>query len=66
MKNCVTVDDFLPELKSTCVLTVSTDYSRPDTLTPFLNSVVLHRLEREGVVKSQKVGVGKFKVELVK
>lgn len=66
MKNFVTVEDFLPEIKSTRVLTVSTDYNRPDTTTPFLNRVALHRLEREGVVTSQKVGVGKFKVELVK
>lgn len=66
MKNFVTLEDFLPEIKSTRVLTVSTDYNRPDTLTPFVNSIVLNRLVREGTVKSQKVGVGKFKVELVK
>lgn len=66
MKNFVTYEEFLPALKSTRTLTVTTEYSRPDTTTPFLNTVVLNRVLSEGVARAEKVGVGKYRVELVK
>lgn len=66
MKNFTTYEDFLPELKANRTLVVTTDYSRPDTDTPFLNRVVLNRLKSEGVVKSTSLGVGRHKVEFIR
>jgi hypothetical protein len=66
MKNYVTYEEFLPVLKSSRTLTVTTEYNRPDTQTPFVNSAVLHRLEEEGRIRDTKVGPGKHLVELVR
>jgi len=66
MKNYVTYEEFLPVLKSSRTLTVTTDYNRPDTQVPFLNRVVLHRLQEEGRITDTKVGPGKHLVELVR
>lgn len=66
MKNFVTFEEFLPALKSSRTLTVTTEYSRPDTTTPFVNSIVLNRAVSEGLAQSEKVGVSKFQVKWVK
>ena len=65
MKNYATYEDFLPVLKSTKVLTVTTDYARPETGVPFVNTVVLHRLQSEGKIKVTKLGPNRLEVKKV-
>lgn len=66
MKNYSTYEEFLPVLKSSRTLTVTTDYSRPDTFIPFVNSIVLNRMKSEGRIRDTKVGPGKYLVELLR
>jgi len=47
MKNFVDEKDFLPELKGTKGITVTTDYGRVDTTVPFVTTPLLHRLRDE-------------------
>lgn len=63
MKNYLTEADFLPNLPRNRAITVTTDYIRPDTETPFVNSVVLRKLSREGRIQVEKVkGPYKYRV----
>lgn len=62
MKNYVTYEDFLPVLKTSKVLTVTTDYSRPETGVPFVNKIVLNRLQSEGNAVVTKVGPNRLEV----
>jgi len=66
MKNFVTYDEFLPEIKSTKTLVVTSEYNRVDTETPFLNKMVIDRLVREGKVEAEKIGSQRFKVSIRK
>lgn len=66
MKNYVTYEDFLPALKSSRTLTVTTDYNRPDSETPFVNAIVLNRMKSEGRIKDTKIGAGKHLVEMLR
>lgn len=62
MKNYATYEEFAPALKTSKVLTVTTDYSRPETQIPFVNSVVLNRLSSEGKVTVTKTGPNRLEV----
>lgn len=66
MKNFTTYEEFLPVLKSSGNLVITTDYNRPDSFLPFVNGVVLNRMKSEGLVSVDKVGPGRVKVALRK
>jgi len=54
MFNYTDAKDFLPALPNNKAITVSTEYDRPDKLTPFVSPVVLRRLQAEGKVTASK------------
>lgn len=66
MKNYVSYEDFLPDIKSQKTVVITEEYTRVDSEIPFLNRVVRHRMESEGVIRSEKVGPGLRKVVWVK
>lgn len=66
MKNFLTEADFLPELKTGKSLTVTTDYNRIDTSIPFVNRVVLNKLQSDYLIEVDKdKGAYKYKVRLI-
>lgn len=65
MKNYVTYEDFLPVLKSNKTLTITTEYNRPDTMTPFVNTVVISRLLSEKKISVTKVGPSRLEVKRI-
>lgn len=66
MKNYVTEAEFLPTLKSSRTLTVTTDYNRVDTETPFVNRIVLNKLHRDCDIEIEDApGPYHYKVTLV-
>ena len=62
MKNYATYEEFSSVLKTSKVLTVTTDYNRPETQVPFVNRVVLNRLSSEGKVAVTKTGPNRLEV----
>ncbi|MCA1800423.1 MAG: hypothetical protein LC650_03945 [Actinobacteria bacterium] len=66
MKNFLTEAEFLPTLKSGRSVTVTTDYNRPETEVPFVNRIVLNKLQSDCVVEVEKVkGAYRYKVTRV-
>ena len=54
MLNYTDAKKFLPALPNNKAILVSTEYDRPDKLTPFVSPVVLHLLQTEGKVTVNK------------
>lgn len=62
MKNYLTEAEFLPVLKRKGI-TVTTDYNRVETEIPFVNRIVLRKLESDCRVEVEKVrGSYRYKV----
>jgi len=63
MKNFLTEAEFLPTLKSGRSITVTTDYNRVRTEIPFVNTVVLRKLQSDCRVEVEKTkGAYTYKV----
>lgn len=66
MKNYTSESEFLPTLKSGRSVTVTTDYNRPETEIPFVNSIVLRKLQSDCEVEVEKLrGAYRYKVTRV-
>lgn len=62
MKNYLTEAEFLPTLKRKGI-TVTTDYNRPETEIPFVNGIVLRKLQSDCRVEVEKMsGAYRYKV----
>jgi hypothetical protein len=66
MKNYVTEQDFMPDLEEQGTIVVTTQYNRPDSWIPFLNTVVIGKLRGRKEIKVEKLkGVYTYQVTKV-
>lgn len=55
MKNYITEQDIADDLQENQQMVVTTEYNRPDSWVPFLNTIVINKMESEKKIAVQKL-----------